>query len=276
MTDSQLTVLVASGFKELRLADQLCTVTWVGATGVQVWFNYESAIDPAAVRRCVADAGLALRSVHLPFGPGYDISSFVTRERESAVGKLVDRLDLVASLGAAFGVVHPCARVDKEMTVGTRREHLKIIADSLTRLTAAAEQRGVGLALENMPPPLLGDRIEEVIRAVTAADRPALGICFDTGHANITGRAHRMFRKAAPHVISIHVHDNGGKEDDHALPFNGTLDWDAFRAELDRADYRGEFTLECLEPILLAHRKNDLAWRDRFRQWYAGTASGTD
>lgn len=270
MNDSQLSVLVGVGFEELALGGQLPVVKWVGATGVQVWFNPEATADPAPVRREVEAAGLVVRSVHLPFGDGYDLSSFVAAEREAAVRRLTAGLDVVAAVGADFAVVHPCWRRDAEMTRRDRRAGARLVTDSLRRLVPAAEARGVRLALENMPPPLIGDRIEDLVGIVAAVDSPTVGICFDTGHAAMTGRPIRMWRKAERLITTMHVHDNGGREDQHLAPFQGTLDWTGLRRQLDRAAYDGDFTLECLEPLVRLYRADDTGWRDRFRRWWRG------
>lgn len=270
MDDSQLTVLVGVGFKELPLADQLPMVRWVGSTGVQLFFNPEGQADPAAARREAEAAGLTVRSIHLPFGAGYDISSPAEAERRTAVARLIGALDAAATVGAAFGVLHPSWIIDAAITARERRQRGRHVAESLRAIAPEAEARGVRLALENMPPPLIGDRIEDLIAIVEAAENDSVGICFDTGHAHQRGRVPRMWRKAGPRIVTMHLHDNDGTDDQHRAPFGGTIDWDALRRELDRASYAGEVTIECVEALALLHRRGDTAWRDRFRTWWAG------
>jgi len=269
VNDSQLSVLVGAGFEELPLVEQLPMVTWVGATGVQIWFNYEAMPDSGSVRRQVADAGLALRSIHAPFGPGCDLSAPDAQERAAAVANLIAALDVLAEVGGEFAVVHP-AWVETKMKRRDREQRRRLVAESLARLVPEAEQRGVRLAVENLPPGWLGSRIEDLLEIVETVGSPTVRVCFDLGHANLVGRPVRMWQQAEPFITTMHVHDNDGSGDQHREPFAGRVDWKALRRAMDEADYTGDFVLECLEPLVVLYRHDDTAWRDRFRRWWAG------
>jgi hypothetical protein len=43
----------------------------------------------------------------------------------------------------------------------------------------------------------------------------------------------------------LHLHDNDGVNDQHKLPFNGTVNWERFVDILDRSAYDGPINLEC-------------------------------
>jgi sugar phosphate isomerase/epimerase len=45
-------------------------------------------------------------------------------------------------------------------------------------------------------------------------------------------------------VWTTHVHDNGGKRDDHLLPYRGTIDWDAAMMETQKVGYEGRLMFE--------------------------------
>ena len=79
---------------------------------------------------------------------------------------------------------------------------------------------------------------------------PAVGVCYDTGHANIMTmhpgkrpdryRAYMYnswyetgilpendaFEKLSPHIVTTHIHDNDGYGDLHAMPGDGNIDWE--------------------------------------------------
>lgn len=44
--------------------------------------------------------------------------------------------------------------------------------------------------------------------------------------------------------MALHLHDNDGTADWHALPFSGNIDWENIKAKLKSADYRGSIALE--------------------------------
>ena len=46
------------------------------------------------------------------------------------------------------------------------------------------------------------------------------------------------------HLRGLHVHDNSGRSDDHALPYTGVLNLDAVINGLLDIGYRGVFTFE--------------------------------
>ena len=274
MNDAQLTVLVAVGFERGTLAEQIPMVSWVGGTGVQFWVNYDVAPEPEEWRRQAADAGLAVRALHAPYGVGYDFSSPLTSERAQAVDRMLPALDLLAAVAAGVGgrgpgaarsdpsdlsdpsdrsdapdpgppflVLHPAANSDSGMSRKERRTAMRRVAESLVALLPAAEERGLRLALENMPPTIAGYRIDDLIEIVTTVASPTLGLCFDTGHAHMVGKAAKMWAKAAPHVIAMHAHDNRRRDDDHLPPLEGSLNWKALHREMTKAEYRGDFAL---------------------------------
>ena len=48
----------------------------------------------------------------------------------------------------------------------------------------------------------------------------------------------------AEHVITTHVHDNHGREDEHLVPFDGTIDWDAALITMQKIGYEGTYLME--------------------------------
>jgi sugar phosphate isomerase/epimerase len=52
-------------------------------------------------------------------------------------------------------------------------------------------------------------------------------LCFDIGHAHIEEGVGPSFEAMKDHLVSSHIHDNHGDKDEHLLPFDGTIDWDA-------------------------------------------------
>ena len=46
------------------------------------------------------------------------------------------------------------------------------------------------------------------------------------------------------HLWTTHVHDNGGKRDEHLLPYAGTIDWDAAMMETQKVGYDGPLMFE--------------------------------
>ena len=54
-----------------------------------------------------------------------------------------------------------------------------------------------------------------------------LRLCLDTGHAHMDATVEVAFDAMRDRLVTAHIHDNHGEKDEHLLPYNGTIDWDA-------------------------------------------------
>jgi sugar phosphate isomerase/epimerase len=75
-------------------------------------------------------------------------------------------------------------------------------------------------------------------------DAPGAGICLDFGHAHMDGDLVDAIETVAEHLITVHVHDNRGRTDDHLVPFEGTIDWPAALTAMQKVGYEGSILFE--------------------------------
>jgi sugar phosphate isomerase/epimerase len=94
------------------------------------------------------------------------------------------------------------------------------------------EDRGIALAIEN------GFPADDEIRAQYFERFPPefIGMCFDSGHANLNGNSEELM-KSASRLRALHLHDNKGLPDDHQPPFYGTADWPRVLRWVDQTGY---------------------------------------
>ena len=79
-----------------------------------------------------------------------------------------------------------------------------------------------------------------------------MGVCFDTGHVH-QGQDHLGYiRAVAGRIVTVHLHDNYGDRDAHALPGEGNIDWPATLVALREAGYRGVLMSEAGSETLSA------------------------
>lgn len=112
-----------------------------------------------------------------------------------------------------------------------------------------AAKYNVGIAIENMfPGPFAtADELLELIDLLGATSG-LYGICWDTGHANITGQnQYESIMKMGKQLKCTHIADNRGKTDDHVIPRLGNIDWEQVSAGLKTSGYCGDFTYEVQE-----------------------------
>jgi sugar phosphate isomerase/epimerase len=102
---------------------------------------------------------------------------------------------------------------------------------SLEHLILFAKQRGVRIALQNSANDLGSPASLHQFVKDTRLD---LRYCFDIGHAHIDSEVASSFELLRDRVVTTHIHDNHGERDEHLLPYEGTIDWDAALAAFAR------------------------------------------
>jgi sugar phosphate isomerase/epimerase len=62
-------------------------------------------------------------------------------------------------------------------------------------------------------------------------------LCFDSGHANLSGHNFEHLNKLKDRLIVVHLHDNDGITDQHKIPFTGTVDWKNLAKVIESSSY---------------------------------------
>jgi sugar phosphate isomerase/epimerase len=98
-----------------------------------------------------------------------------------------------------------------------------------------------------------------------------VGVCLDTGHANLSGDLNSVVRKLGQNIRMVHAHDNRRRGDEHLPPGTGDIDCNSLLAELDYVRFRGALILELGSlgtiPFLMAEaRKSKRLIRDISRR----------
>jgi sugar phosphate isomerase/epimerase len=117
------------------------------------------------------------------------------------------------------------------------------------RLFPAAEKTGVYILTENttknnLPSGFYLYTGQEMTDFIEAIDHPLLAAVWDTGHGTSEGCQYENIVAMGRHLRGLHVHDNSGRSDDHALPYTGVLNLGAVISGLLDIGYRGVFTFE--------------------------------
>lgn len=166
-----------------------------------------------------AARGLRIPLCHLPFYmPSPDDRAAMARfSREISAA-----IRAAAMLKIPRAVVHPIVR---HGSLCARAAWLAENMAFLTPLRDVAEGLGVGLCVENMAgkpyaahpaEAVYGSRAEDIREL---ADRLQADICWDFGHANMTGLCQSAeLDRLRGRVRALHIHDNDGRIDSHAIP----------------------------------------------------------
>ena len=194
------------------------------------------------LRRQTAEAGVDFVDSHAPFRDFGDLFIPEERDRRQMIARQKLNLLLVNEMGGDTCTFHVGSVRYDGYAIEKYREAL---FRSLDELLPLAEELGITLCLENGLTPL--NSAEALVSYMRKYESPFLGVCFDTGHANVKEQAGSrpdnvtlqvwekwgltirlesdMAEILQPYIVSCHIHDNYGVRDDHALPGNGNIDW---------------------------------------------------
>lgn len=220
--------------------DSLRKIKAAGYDGVEYSHVFRFTVDEARALRGFTEAlGLEPWSIHSAGPNGLGLGPNL----EEAQAALVHCLEVCAALGARVMVVHPVhcqpLRQGEEPSAQVRMDLDRRI---LEPVCAQAQDLRIDIALENGA--ALAD-MEYLLQLREALGGPNVGLCVDTGHANLGDLgAPRAIEMAGRHLYTTHLQDNWGQRDDHLPPGQGTIDWAAVFAALQRIGYARTLMLE--------------------------------
>lgn len=177
---------------------------------------------------------LSLYDIHAPAGAEKNWYSTIEYQRLAGVEIIKNRVDMCGALGGSVVVAH---------TPGihpANREGWVQLKKSLAELETYCVERDIRIALENRP----HDKFVGIKDLLSTYGPEFLGICYDSGHGNIGGTGLAYLDALKERLISIHLHDNDGKTDQHRPIFSGTVDWTELTRIVSASPYREYLTFE--------------------------------
>ena len=197
---------------------------------------------PGVLREQTKQAGVDFVDAHAPFRDFGDLFIPDWHDWRQMIARQKLNLLLVSEMGVRTCTFHVGSSRYDGYAVGQYREAL---FRSLDALLPVAEELDITICLENGLTPL--NSADALVSYMRRYDSPHLGVCFDTGHANVKENGERVpgshipgiwegfglevvwedniAEKLQPYIVSCHIHDNRGERDDHDLPGRGNIDW---------------------------------------------------
>ncbi len=180
------------------------------------------------IQRWLRDYGLQLLDLHGSVGVEKNWASPKEYERQAGVELVKNRIEMTARL---HGDV-----VNMHIPVGSPLDSLRRSLDELMRF---AEERNVRIALEN-------GNFKTISGLLSEYSRGYLGLCYDSGHANLDPNGLDHLENLKDRLISIHLNDNDGNVSLHNLLFTGTIDWPRVAATLAHSAYAKCVSMEVM------------------------------
>ena len=222
----------------------------------------------AVLREQTAKAGVDFVDAHAPFRDFGDLFIPDERDHREMIARQKLNLLLVNEMGVDTCTFHPGSSYYPGYSAA---EHRAALCRSLDELLPFARELGIVICLENGLTPL--NTAEALVSYMRKYDSPHLGVCFDTGHANVKERGEfqadspvpqvwekygmpvkwekNIAETLRPYIVSCHIHDNHGVRDDHDLPGRGNIDWGRIVKVLSEAP-----RLKNIQSEVLTARRN--------------------
>jgi sugar phosphate isomerase/epimerase len=242
-------------YHDQRLSrEHLAQIAGYGFEAVELFatrshFDYTNVGAIDELGRWLKETGLVLHSIHAPifesFGSGgtgttFSIAASDGARRQAAVREAELAFAVLRRIPAKYVVIHVGAPAKYAPASDNNRA---AASRSIEEICKAAEPLGARLALETIP-----NDLSSASALISMIDRDfegsSVGICLDFGHAHLMGDVADAIELAAEHLITTHVHDNRGREDDHLVPYQGTIDWPAALVNMRKIGYEGTYLLE--------------------------------
>lgn len=216
---------------DLSLAQSLEKIRRAGFDSVILWWSDAPDGSSRTAQAALARrTGLMVENAHAPFGrcnalwlPG--------EEGDRAAADLIAGIEDCADAQVGTLVVHLTDGAAPPPCSSLGLERLRPVVDRAGRL-------GVRLAFENLR------HAEHLKRVLDTFEEPAAGLCYDSGHHHGWGRETDWLGDYGARLFALHLHDNDGIRDCHALPFDGGIDWPALASRIAATGYTGPTTLE--------------------------------
>lgn len=158
-------------------------------------------------------------------------------EKEDAM--VFRAIRISAELGIPQIVIHP-APAEEDIV----EKNLAYLAPFLDM----ADKCGIHIALENLDAKNEIREADQMLGLVNRLSSPSVGVCLDFGHAHMNGLdLVEEIHTYGQALIATHVADNHGTQDEHLLPWYGTIGWRECMKALKDIGYQGDLTLECMK-----------------------------
>ena len=225
------------GFKDWKIEAILKELARIGFDAVELCLE-SSDMRPENFTQSQADElkklmdklGLEIASV------SYHADTESAEQRKANTFKAVE---IAAWLGADVLIIN--AEKTRE---GEKEKQWQELVETLKSLTAAAEKRGVNIAIE--PEPLLViDDIDDMIRMIDEVNSPNLKVNLDIGHAYITDPdLNDSIKRLGDSIVHTHLEDIKDKVHNHLELGKGDIDFaEVHKAYMD-IGYDGYYVVD--------------------------------
>ena len=202
--------------RSLSLGESALCLAEAGFTHTFVVWGFEGeGIRAAAAAHA---AGLTIETVHASYWGVNEIWQD-GKQGETRMDYFLSCVRATAAIGVKTVILHLSSGDTPPPfgEVGLRRYE---------RICREAERLGVTVGFENLR------KTSYLTDLFTHLESPARKFCYDCGHERLYDGGDGVLERYGKDLAAVHLHDNGGTQDDHLLPFTGCIDWERLAGRL--------------------------------------------
>lgn len=177
---------------------------------------------------------LSIYDIHGSAGTEKNWFSIVEYQRLAGVEIVKNRIEMCKALGGSVVVMH--IPILNSENLGQWRQLKK----SLNELEKFCIKKSVKIAVENEP----FDDFIGIKELFSKYGPEFIGLCYDSGHGNIGGHGLKNLDSVNDRLISLHLNDNDGLEDQHKPIFTGNVNWEELSRIIAKSSYKKFLTFE--------------------------------
>lgn len=178
--------------------------------------------------RLARDAGLYVENIHAPVHE----QNFLSLDNLDGESVFQDYLQCVNDC-FAFSIPTMVVHLpnDEHPVNDLGMERLGIMIEK-------AEKHNIQIAFENLA------NIRNLAHVLDTFQSKNVGYCYDSCHHINYAPDVDLLKLYGKRLMALHLQDNGGKHDQHQLPFDGNIDWPTVMRKISLTGYKGAATLE--------------------------------
>lgn len=219
---------------ELNIKERYKLIKEAGFDGVLLWWSNGFGRDSIGWNdyrngpRIAREAGLYIENIHTPV--------------QSQNNLWLDNLDGESLTDCYLQCINDCAEFEIPAMVvhlpDDNHPYNVLGLDRIKRIAEKAEQLGVNVALENLR------NFSNLSYVLGQVESHRIGFCYDCCHHNNYNTDNDLLSIYGYRLMALHLHDNGGVNGQHQLPFDGMIDWTVTMKKIAETKYLGATALE--------------------------------
>lgn len=184
---------------------------------------------------------------HLPY---YELRISAEILDDEMEDKIENSIRVGAEIGAPWSVYHPRTAINDGYI---RPKNMEINKRVISKYLEWATKYGTGIALENLPifdgivpiMPFFTSEYSDLCELADSFNSKDVGICWDTGHANLMDFDQpQAIKYVGDRIKCTHIHNNNKYCDSHDDVDVGNIEWTNVMEAFEEIGYQGPLTLE--------------------------------